>query len=983
MKLLRRWAGPFVALAAALAGPLAAQQGTVAGSVVDNAGSPVAGAEVSVRGTALATRSDTQGRFELQGLSGTSVTLVVRLIAFRPLEVVTRVGRTDLRIELSRVAVTLEDIVITGTAGGGQQRREIANAVATVRVTEQIEAAPALSLGQLINARAPGVQVTPPAGMVGTGERLLIRGRSTLSLRVTPLVYVDGVRVDNLSSTGGGGGPGSSSRLNDFHPDDIESIEIIKGPAAGTLYGTEASSGVVQILTRRGTPGPTQVRVSTRTGVGYVANPEGRWLVNYFRDPATNQVVEFNLAEEETARGTPLFRTGFQQGYSLDLSGGSEAVQYFGAAHYDRDEGAITSNLAERYGARLNLTVTSNPKWDANGQFGFGTLRTSYPNGNYMFGSLLSRPAVRNTPQRGFFTAPSEVWERTTEQLENVDRVTAGGEIRHRPASWLSHRLRLGLDLSRTDVIALTRRMQPEDAVFFSPGQAEGQKTFNQRGLVSTTVDYSATATRDLGSSLRASATAGGQYYRQNLTLLGATGRTFPSTDVTSIAGAATRLGTDDRIENVTVGVFGQLQLSWKNRLFLTGAIRGDDNSAFGEEFNFVTYPKVSASWVVSEEPFWRLRQVDNLRLRAAWGESGQQPQNFAALRTYEPITGQAGAAAVTPQFVGNAELGPERAREIEVGLDASLFNQRIGIDFTYYNQKTRDAIVLRNVAPSSGFPQQQFVNAGNVKNQGFELLLDGRIIESRNVSWDVGVNLSRNSNEVLEIGIPGTPFLAFGFGNRFQPGFPVYAIFARKVVSADRDANGRPINILCDSGSPGGLPSGQGVPCATAPQVFIGGVDPKTDGAVSSTLRLWNRVSVSGLVDFKRGQRLWTSSLWCPGILGCEEEIYPERFDPVKAASTVLGLTDDAEWWRDVSFAKLREVSVSYQLPDAWARRFGASRALVAVAGRNLHTWTKFQGLDPENNNLFPEAATFGTPFEQNEVPQLRTFVMRIHLTF
>jgi outer membrane receptor protein involved in Fe transport len=981
MTRLRFAAGLLALVAAALPAGASAQAGSVGGVVVDNAGDPVVGAEVAVRGTGLTTRTDAGGRFALAGVNGTVVTLVVRGIAFRPHEEVVRVGRTDLRIELSRVAVSLEDLVITGTPGG-QQRREVANAVATIRVTEQIETAPAISLGQLINARAPGVQVTPPAGLVGGGERLLIRGRSTLSLRVTPLVYVDGVRVDNLSSAGGGG-IGSSSRLNDFHPDDIESVEIIKGPAAGTLYGTEASSGVIQILTRRGTPGPAQVRLSTRTGVGYFADPEGRWLVNYFRDPANGQVVEFNLARQETERGTPLFRTGFQQGYSLDVSGGSEAMQYFAAAHYDRDEGAVTANQSTRHGARLNLTVTSNPAWDANGQVAFTTLRTSYPNGNYMFGALLSRPSARNGPQRGFFTAPSEVWNAETEQLENVDHVTAGGEIRHRPASWLNHRLRVGLDLSRTDAIALTRRMRSENAVFFSPGQAAGQKTFNQRGLLSTTVDYSATATGQLGAGLRVTGTAGGQYYRQNLTTLSATGRTFPSTDVTSIAGAATRLGSDDRVENVTVGVYGQVQVGWKNRLFLTAAVRGDDNSAFGQEFDFVTYPKVSASWVVSEEPFWGIRQVDNLRLRAAWGESGQQPQNFAALRTYEPITGQAGQAAVTPQFVGNPALGPERSREIEAGLDASLFGQRVGIEFTWYDQQTRDAIILRNVAPSSGFPQQQFVNAGTVRNRGFELLVDGRILASRNVSWDVGVNLSRNANEVLELGIPGTEFLSFGFGNRFQPGFPVYGIFARKVVSADRDAGGRPVNIRCDGGLPDGRAGGAPVPCGTAPRVYIGQVDPKVDGAVSSTLRLFNRVTVSGLVDFKRGQRLWTSSLWCPGILGCEEEVYPERFDPVKAASSVLGYTDDAEWWPDVSFAKLREVSVSYQVPDRWARRLGASRAQVTVAGRNLHTWTSFKGLDPENNGLFPEAGTFGTPFEQNEIPQLRTFVMRVNLTF
>lgn len=975
-----RWFGVVAVLIMLWTRPARAQQGVVAGVVVDNAGAPAAGAVVSLRGGSLSTRTSAEGRFELRGLSGGAVTLVVRLIPFRPLETTVAVGRTDLRLELSRMAVTLDDIVITGTAGEGQQRREIANAVATVRVTEQLESAPVLSIGQLINARAPGVQVTPPGGLVGGGERIMIRGRSSLSLRLTPLIYVDGVRVDDRSPVGGSG-TGSTSRMNDFNPDDIESIEIIKGPAAATLYGTEASSGVVQIITRRGKPGATQVQLSTRTGAAFVADPEGRWPINYYREP-NGEVVEFNIAEQETNRGTPLFRTGLLQGYSLGVSGGGEGAQYFAAAHYDDDQGAIGSNWSKKYGARLNLNVSPRTAWDANIQLGFNTLRTSFPNSNYIFGTVLSRPQVRDLAQRGFFTAPSEIWEREFELLENVDRLTTGGELRHRPAAWLSHRLKLGLDLSRTDAISLTRRMGAESSVFFSPAQAQGQKSFNQRGLVSTTVDYSATATRELGSALQVSATAGGQYYRQDLTTLTASGQIFPSSDITSIVGAATRLGGDDQVENVSVGVFGQLQLAWKNRFFLTGALRGDDNSAFGQEFDFVTYPKVSASWVVSEEPFWGIRQIDNFRIRAAWGESGQQPQSFAALRTYQPITGQAGQAAVTPQFVGNPELGPERSREIEVGLDASFFNQRVGVDFTFYTQTTRDAILLRDVAPSSGFPQQQYVNAGTVQNRGFELLLDGRIIESRNFGWEVGLNLSRNANQVLDIGLLGTPYLSFGYGNRFQPGFPVYGIFSRKVISADRGPNGAPINILCDGGTPDGHPSGQGVPCGTAPRVYIGQVDPKIDGAVSSTIRIKQRLAISGLLDFKRGQRNWTSSLWCPGILGCEEEIYPERADPVKAASSVLGYTDDAEWWRDMSFVKLREVSVNYQLPDTWARRFGANRAAVSLAGRNLHTWTKFEGLDPESYGAFAETGG-GTPFEQNEVPQLRQFVLRINLTF
>jgi hypothetical protein len=151
-------------------------------------------------------------------------------------------------------------------------------------------------------------------------------------------------------------------------------------------------------------------------------------------------------------------------------------------------------------------------------------------------------------------------------------------------------------------------------------------------------------------------------------------------------------------------------------------------------------------------------------------------------------------------------------------------------------------------------------------------------------------------------------------------------------------------------------------------------------EGSFTSTLRLFDRLTFFGMLDFKTGHRVWSSSLWCPGILGCEDEVYPERFDPVYAASSVLGITDDARWVMDVSFAKLRELSLRYGLPDEWARGFGASRASITVAARNLHTWTPFEGLDPENVASFPRS---GLHFEQNEVPQLAQFVATVNVSF
>ena len=186
----------------------------------------------------------------------------------------------------------------------------------------------------------------------------------------------------------------------------------------------------------------------------------------------------------------------------------------------------------------------------------------------------------------------------------------------------------------------------------------------------------------------------------------------------------------------------------------------------------------------------------------------------------------------------------------------------------------------------------------------------------------------------------------------------------------------------LDDEGDPA-LPGGSPVDCFTAPRLFSGRVDPNWEGAVTPSLTLFRRLTVSALLDFKVGNRRWNSIYWCPGILDCEEEAFPERFDPVDTAPSFLGFVDDLEWWHDVSFANMREVSVSYVLPDGWVEQIGASRASVSLSGRSLYRWTPYVGVDPETEGLFPEAGAFGTPFDEEQVPQPRIFSTKINITF
>ena len=253
------------------------------------------------------------------------------------------------------------------------------------------------------------------------------------------------------------------------------------------------------------------------------------------------------------------------------------------------------------------------------------------------------------------------------------------------------------------------------------------------------------------------------------------------------------------------MGLYVQEQFTWRERLYLTAAMRGDDNSAFGKSYKATRYPKLSASWIVSDEPFAsHLPYVSSLKLRTAWGKAGQQPDAFAALRTYSPETGSGGTPTLTPQNLGNADLKPEVGQEIEAGVDASFLADRLGVEFTWYSKKTKDALVSVPALPSLGFPGVQFLNIGEVDNRGVELDVTGDAFRSRNADLRLGLKFSHNHNEVVTLG--GTPSLVMNatFGQYHVPGFPLGSIFQRRVVSADiSTASGAPkaINMMCESG--------------------------------------------------------------------------------------------------------------------------------------------------------------------------------------
>ncbi|HEY2379316.1 MAG TPA: SusC/RagA family TonB-linked outer membrane protein [Gemmatimonadaceae bacterium] len=942
---------------------------------------PLAGAQVGVVGTRLGALSDANGRFRLAGVEGDSVSLDVRLIGFQPAKLVARVGDANVRVLLSEVAVSLDQVVVTGTAGVTEQRA-MGNLLEKVQTEDVVRTAPVVTPQQLLEGRVAGLVVLPGSGNIGTGSTMHIRGVASLSLTNQPLIYVDGVRVDNSASGGPSIRDGAQvARINDINPEDIESMEVIKGPAAATLYGTEASSGVIQIITKRGHAGVETYDFAMQQGTSWLADL-GQKVPTLWGVDSTGALTSVNLYEKEKAAGRDPFQTGTIQGYTARMNGGTDAARYYVSGAYDRSTGIESYNWQDKYSGRTNLNLMRSEKVQVSADLGYTHTLTRLGQSatgwdlwsNIVWGS----PARLNTATRGFLRAPPEASSQI-ESMEDIQRVTGSLQLLNKPTRWFSHRLTIGTDAANSISSVLFPR-DPAGAAYFFGTLSLGQKTEDRLTTTFNTIDYSATATASLPFALASASSFGFQDYSKRYASAEAVGKSFPSPSVTSIGGAAITTSTEDLIENKTVGFYVQEQVSRANRLFLTAALRGDNNSAFGANFKHALYPKFSGSWVANEEPFWHWTSVNALRIRAAYGKAGKQPDVFAAQRLYQPATGPGDAAVITPLAIGNPDLRPEVSSEVELGFDLGAFDDRIGVNFTYYDQMARDAIVQRQVEPSLGFPGFQYVNGGRVANHGTELSLDTHPIRRRRLDWAIGGQIATNNNRVVTLG--GLPPISLGSSQFDRVGYPVAGFFAKRVISAQLDQTGKPSNLICAGDA---STNNQSVPCASAPLVYWGTPTARWTGNVSSSVTLWRSLRLYGLVDFRGGQTINDGDVSAAHTAFRNSKAINEKTDPILMAYDQLGTIDQLGFFK-AGFAKLRELSATYTLSGRPLQRLGASGASISIAGRNLATLWRAQKdifgeiiADPEIGIPSSELSNY----VQSVVPPLAQFVATFRLTF
>jgi TonB-linked SusC/RagA family outer membrane protein len=996
-----------------------AQQSAIGGQVVDEAsGTPLEAARVLLTGTGQIETTNREGRFLFRQVApGTHQVRVLR-VGYKPATQSTAVAAGEtaaLSFRLAPAVVQLDELVTTAT--GLQRKLEVANATSTIDVARIAEEAPITEFTNLLSGRAAGVQVLKSGGTTGTGTRIRIRGSNSISLSNEPLYYVDGIRLESASSSStldiGGFGAGDSrtsgpSRLNDLNPDDIESIEIVKGPAAATLYGIQASNGVVRITTKKGSSGAPKWNFFVEQGA---VQDHNHYLLNFFGRDSTaatgpsfdyfctlqseldglctqTAVQQYSPLENPSTR--PL-KAGLRQQYGANVSGGTEAATYFLSAQYESEDGVfrlprieedsirralgsvpsnqIRPNALERTSVRANLTTNLSKKSDLSASVGYVSSDSRFVENDNSVLTITGSAETSTNPDTlmgGWYFTPAQLFAELATQ--GVDRFTGGLTYNYRPQSWLTTRATVGYDIvNRRDIQFFpTGRVAPVDQ------NNDGVRSDNKFQISQTSVDLGATARYGLSSSLAGKTSVGGQFFRDLSSGSLVTGRGLVPGSQT-ITGAGSIEARDTTVESRSIGTFVEQEVSVKERLFLTGALRFDDNSAFGKNFNATVYPKVSASWLLSDEPFFHSGVVNTLRLRGAYGVAGQQPGTTDALRFFTPVAAKkagVGGFGVTFGSLGNADLKPERSREFELGFDAGLFNDRISVEFTYYNKLTKDALLLRPISPSLGVSESQFFNLGRIRNFGAELAIDTRLIDRRNFIWDLVVSGSVNRNRIIDLGPGVNPFGVPGsFYQRQVPGYAAGGFWGQQ-VSFD-DANGDGIIDATEFSVDTAL-------------TFLGNALPTREASLNTSITLFNsRVRISSQFDYRGGHIIDNSienyRCYVGNCRGLVDRTAPLREQALAQAAfggfSTAVVFDEPGW-----FIKMRELSLTLFAPDGWARAMRASRVSLTLAGRNLWTITDYSGVDPEVN-AFGQDNFSTSDFESQ--PQVRYWTARLNLSF
>ena len=1008
--------------------------GTLSVRVTDAANQrPVEAARVFLVGTTFAGATGVDGRLSLRGIPAAEYTIRVLRVGYteQTKRVPIAAGQTvTLEFAMATAAVNLAAVVTTAT--GEQRRVEIGNATANIDVSKVLEAAPVSNLSDLLNSRAPGVTVTS-GSQTGTGSRIRVRGMNSVSLSNEPIWIIDGIRMtsDNAAfntATGSGGttGGNNASRVGDLNPEEIENIEIVKGPSAATLYGTDAANGVILVTTKKGRAGaarwnvygeggtlfdrnyyPSAYSLFAKTGTsGVSSRTNGCSLQSVGTRVCTaDSTVSLNIFDEKDL--TPV-GTGDRRQVGAQVSGGTEAVRYFFSVEDEKETGVLSlpqferdrfaasdlplrpwtshPNVMARKSLRMNLNAAVNPKLDLAVATNFINVNQRYSlesNATAGLGShLFGGPGTRengtvsglNTPLLGYRAwTPGYMWQEKTGQ--EVNRFIWSAGANWRPYSWMANRATVGSDFTgRSDENLLLRGEGPP----LTATTRLGARGINRVNTNNVTVDLGSTATYNL-FNLNLKTTGGAQYigYRSSFAQTGST-QLAPGSQIVG-SGTIPSVSEGTTIQK-TFGVYVEQAINVGDRLFLTAAVRSDQNSAFGTNFQSIVYPKASASYLISQEDWWKAPDfVNSVRLRYAYGQSGVQPGPNDAIRFFTAnSTSIAGTdqPTVIQAALGNDNLKPERSGEQETGFEVGMFGGRLNLDATYYSKITQDALISAVLPPSYGSVTSQLRNLGSVKNAGVEVAINAQLLQGDRLGWDINLSGSANDNKVVSLG-NNPPQV--GTTSRIVAGYPISGLWARPITGWDDKNKDGLLTYFAD---------------AARNEVFVGDsaifrgyAAPRYSVTLGSGWDLFSRkLRISTMFDYRSGNKWYNNTERirctrpnCAGRLDLKADFIDQATNI--AANEHPARTLDG-YFQPGAFVRLREMSVQYTVAPALASKLMRAKSLnVVLTGRNLFLSTKYRGTDPESG--FNTTSGTEAPNEFQTVGPPSYFIFRVNVGY
>ncbi|WP_265764354.1 SusC/RagA family TonB-linked outer membrane protein [Fodinibius salsisoli] len=961
---------------------------TINGSVTSATdGSPLPGVNILEQGTTNGTSTDRDGNYSLE-VQGANATLIFTYIGFLPQEVDVNNQRT-INVPLQEDVEMLEDVVVIGY--GEQDRKTLTSSVSSVSA-EDIQNTPVAGTDQLMQGRAAGVQVSTNSGTPGGGIFVKIRGTTSISGGSDPLYVVDGVPIET-GNFGLGLGGETTSALADINPSDIESIEVLKDASATAIYGARAANGVVLITTKRGGDAAPSIRVRSYYGFeepvntpALVSGPEFEMLINESaRNNGEPEPYENPQSAIDTDWANTVFRTGTVRNYDLSISGGNETIKYAISGSNYKQDGVVKPATYDRSSTRINLDLNATDKLSLGTSltYSFSNRNRARNNDNItgVLGGVYfipsNQPVYREDGSYTKFSIFENPVAAATEIDFNMDVNRFIGNVfaDYEFFPGLTFRTSWSYDYNEINEDRYNNTFTNEGAAVNGSGLSTVANSKNWTG--ENTLSYLFNIGNHNFSTLLGTSIQESEFKRTT-----AEGQQFPSNDFQRIEDAAVQTSSSSGTSWGIASFFGRVKYDYDRKYLATLTIRRDGSSRFGENNRWGTFPSLALGWVPSEESFFDIDWISNLKIRGSYGITGNQGgiDNFQAQGLWggESYTN---APGTSPEQLSNPNLQWETTNQLDIGFDIGFMDDRITLVYDYYHKQTEDLLLAVPVPMSTGF-EELVQNFGELENKGMELGITADIIQQEDLNWNLQFNIAGNRNEVTKLAAPFNVYNRDIY--RYQEGYPMYSFYFHEQLGVDPQT-GDPIFTDVD---------GDGTFNPNTDRKIVGDANPDFFGGITNTLNFIGfDLSVFLQYSYGNDQLNWNRFFQEHGgarntnFLSSQLDRWQQPGDDTMVSrmtsANYAGNLRPSRFVEDGSYMRLKTATLGYTIPSDFFDSIGInlSRARFYVTGHNLLTFTNYTGLDPEVTATATTSLTRGIEFYT--MPQARSILGGFDITF